>query len=364
MSTFPKTLAVLESGRREGLHPGAQCYVSLRGETLADLAIGEARVGVPMQRDTLTLWLSSGKPLTAVAIAQSYERGRLSLDDVVGKFIPEFARHGKESVTVRHLLTHTGGFRTADKLDEKLDWEEMLARIYETPLEPGWVPGEKAGYHIFSSWLVLGEIVRRLGGRPFTSCVREEIFAPLGMSDSWLAMPPEAFHGYGARIGVTHLTEKSPPQPHPYWDSEIGCAQCRPGGSARGPIRELGRFYEALLGVHTNVPAILKPETIREFTSRQRAGMFDRTFQHVVDCGLGFILNSNRHGAETVPYGYGPHASEETFGHSGVETSCAFADPAHGLVVAWMCNGLPGRRRHQQRARAINAAVYEDLGLA
>ena len=362
MTTFPKTLAVLHDGVRDGLHPGAQLYVSQHGKILADLAVGESQAGVPMQTDTLTLWLSSGKPLTAVTIAQLWERGRLSLDDTVGKFIPEFARHGKESVTVRHLLTHTGGFRTADKIDERLGWEETLARICDTPLEPGWIPGEKAGYHICSSWFVLGEIVRRLDGRPLAQYAREEIFAPLGMEDSWLSLPPEKFHERAARLGVMHLTEKSTPLPHPYWDSEVACAQCRPGGGARGPVRELGFFYEALLGLRAAASPILQPETIREFTSRQRSGMFDQTFQHVVDCGLGFILNSNRHGAETVTYGYGPHASEETFGHSGAQSSCAFADPKRGLVVAWVCNGMPGERRHQSRARGLNTAIYKDLG--
>ena len=61
------------------------------------------------------------------------------------------------------------------------------------------------------------------------------------------------------------------------------------------------------------------------------------------------------------PYGYGPLCSEGTFGHSGAQSSCAFADPAHDLVVVWICNGLPGELRHQERARAINQAVYQDI---
>jgi CubicO group peptidase (beta-lactamase class C family) len=99
-------------------------------------------------------------------------------------------------------------------------------------------------------------------------------------------------------------------------------------------------------------------------TSRQRAGVFDDTFQHVLDWGFGFCINSNRHGRETVPYGYGRFCSEETFGHSGAQSSCAFADPAHNLVVAWAFNGMPGERRHQLRARDLNSAIYQDLDLA
>jgi len=65
-----------------------------------------------------------------------------------------------------------------------------------------------------------------------------------------------------------------------------------------------------------------------------------------------------------VPYGYGRFASDATFGHSGAQSSCAFADPEHELVVAWVTNGTPGERPHQKRHREINHAVYEYLNLA
>ena len=130
---LPKTLALLEQGRHSILHPGAQVYVSLRGEVLTDIALGEARPGVSMQPETLTLWLSAGKPVTAIAIAQLVERGLLAFDDVVSRHLPEFAQNGKDEITIRHLLTHTAGFRDADKLAENLPWEEMIARICQVP---------------------------------------------------------------------------------------------------------------------------------------------------------------------------------------------------------------------------------------
>src|SRR2546430_1200029 len=106
-----RTVAVIEQGIAQGLHIGAQIFVSLDGQTIGDVALGEARRGVPMRADTLMLWLSSAKPITAVAIAQLWERGKLELDDRVAKRIPEFAAHGKDRITIRHILTHTAGFR-------------------------------------------------------------------------------------------------------------------------------------------------------------------------------------------------------------------------------------------------------------
>jgi len=73
---------VIESGIERGLHIGAQLYVSLDGKRIADLAFGLAREGVPMTPDTIMLWMSSTKPITALAIAQdgSAEKSRLRIE--------------------------------------------------------------------------------------------------------------------------------------------------------------------------------------------------------------------------------------------------------------------------------------------
>ena len=367
---LPRTLGALERGRSEGLHTGAQLYVSLHGKTLVDAALGEARPGIEMRPDTLTPWLSSGKPITAVAIAQQVERGSLAWDTPVASVVPEFAEGGKQGITLRHLLTHTAGFRGADKLPPDLTWDETIAHICQTPLEDGWIPGAKAGYQMFSSWYVLGEMVQRATGKPFAEYVRQNIFKPLGMMDSWIGMPADRLPDFTGRIGFLHVSERgSPLRPLAGWDTEKSCLPCRPGSNARGPVRELARFYEALLKMREDVTPVsasipvLQSETVRLLTTRHRAGLFDETFRHTLDWGLGFLINSHHHGAATAPYGYGPHASPDTFGHSGSQSSCAFADPQHGLVVAWHCNGQPGEPRHQKRAREINTLIYEELGL-
>jgi CubicO group peptidase (beta-lactamase class C family) len=235
--------------------------------------------------------------------------------------------------------------------------------------EPRWVPGRKAGYHTMSSWFILGDVVRRLDGRPFSVYVREEIFAPLGMVDSWIGMPAERYHAYRAasRIGAMWNTEG--PEPiSSGWDSEARCVRSNPGGNGYGPIRELGRFYEMLLGHGTRDGVrILSPQTVEALAARHRAGLLDQTFQHVLDWGLGVIVNSAHYGAngaDTVPYAYGSHASPRTFGHSGYRSSVGFADPEAGLAVALVMNGTPSQEHHEARIRAVLDAIYEDLGLA
>jgi CubicO group peptidase (beta-lactamase class C family) len=82
-----------------------------------------------------------------------------------------------------------------------------------------------------------------------------------------------------------------------------------------------------------------------------------------MDWGLGFIINSARYGADTVPYGYGPHASPPTFGHGGSQCCTAFADPEYELAAAIIWNGRPGEAPHNQRLRETLAALYQDLQL-
>lgn len=363
---LPRTREVIERGMAEGLHLGAQVYVSRDFVPVADFAIGEAQRGTPMTPDTLMVWLSCSKPIGAVALARLWEQGRLDLDDPVVRFIPAFGARGKESVTLRHLLTHTSGLHCADTGWPEVPWEETIARICDAPLEPGWIPGERGAYVAESSWFILGEVVRRLDGRPYTRYVREEIFEPLDMLDCWTAMPPDQYHSYGDRLGVMQVSERGRLRPHPAgFDTEQACTRARPGGSGRGPVRQLGRFYEMLLARGSlDGATILSAQAIEALAARHRAGMHDETFGHVVDWGLGFLVDSKQYGADTIPYSFGRYASQRTFGHGGAESSISFVDPEAGLVVAWVMNGMPGEARHNRRNRAINAAIYEDLGLA
>lgn len=352
---FSRTLSVLQRGIDDGLHAGAQVCVIHRGNVVFDDGVGLARSGVPMRPDTINLWMSSTKPIVATAVCMLWERGKLSLDDRVEKFIPEFGQLGKAPITIRHLLTHTGGFRPVSLAFQFEPWEQIIRQICAARLEARWIPGERAGYHPSSSWYILGEIIRVIDGRMFNEFVHDEIFIPLGMNDSWIGIPVERYAHYGHRIGCFWNETQSSAQAVEPPSAEL-CALPSPGANGRGPVRELARFYQRL-------DELVSPDTLAAMTMRHRQNMRDATFGHVVDFGLGFIINSNRHGVETVPYGFGRHASDGTFGHSGNQSSCAFCDPGNDLVVAWMCNRMCGEKLHQQRQRAINEAIYQDVGL-
>lgn len=360
--TLPRTAAVIAADADAGQHLGFQIYVSHRGRTIVDDASGEASPGVPMAPDSLLCWLSSGKPLTAVAIALLAQRGSLSIEDRVIDHLPEFGQGGKDAVTLRQLLTHTGGFPIAETGYPERTWDESLSAICAAPLEPGWIIGQTGGYHVAASWFVLGEIIQRCSGRTFADFVQQEVCEPLGMRDVRFAVSPQEAERFGTRLGWTYRRAgKSLESLN--WHEPPRLSRPSPGSSARGPIRELGRFYGSLLAALRGESGLLTAQTASALTTPQRVGEMDRTFQHIVDFGLGFLVDSNRYGADTVPYGFGKHCSDRTFGHGGAQSSMGFADPEHELAVAWAANALIGEPRHNARNRAINTAIYEDLGI-
>ena len=362
---------LLQDGIDAGWHRGAQLEVRLAGSDPVSLCVGSSREGVAMTADTLLPWFSCTKPFTAVAVAQLVDRGALSYEDPVAVHVPEFASSaGKERVTVRHVLTHTGGFRSLQPPADawRLEWDELVARICASPLESGWVPGERAGYHPVTGFHLLGEVVARVSRRPFEAYVTEEILEPLDLADSWMCLTEERYAAYGTRMGVMEETARpggAPPVPVRGLDSWRGFRRPSPSGGGVGPMADLVKLFEALLGGgEREGERVLSEAATAELVRPARVGMRDETFGMVIDWSLGLMVNSWRYQRAPARYGYGDHASPSAYGHGGQQSSIAFADPAHGLAVALCCNGRPGEVLNHQRTQPVLTALYEDLGLA
>jgi CubicO group peptidase (beta-lactamase class C family) len=350
---------VLERQRAADLHDCAQCYVSLGGEVLLDVAVGDSVPARRLRTDDVMLWYSSGKPLTTVAVLQLWERGRIGLDDRVGDFLDGWAQ-GKERCTVRHVLTHTGGFPMygSSDFDTDLPPGESLTRIVTTPA--AWEPGTAAGYHPVTGWRVLGAIVEAVDGRPIDRYLRDEILEPLGCTSSSLGVPLDVQPALGERlVPVTWKGHRFPVVEDdgglrmlPYRIDRIHnepwhIAKVEPGATMRGPARELGRFYESLLG---HGPRVLDPATVELMGAVHRHDLRDALFGMAKPWGLGV----------TVDFTGG--AGRRSFGHGGMASSRGLADPDCGLVMVVVCNGLPNPFAAEQRLLEVTDAVYTALG--
>ncbi len=355
-----EVVAGLERGREAGWHLGAQLYVSRGGDVLADVAIGDAVPGRPLRVDDVMLWYSSGKPWTTVAVLQLWEQGRLGLDDLVADHLDGWG-NGKERATIRHVLTHTGGFPLLGDptYDADVSYAEALAAVVESPAM--WEPGTKAGYHAASGWRVLGGIVEQVDGRPIDVYLREEVAKPLGLDDCHLGVPLDVQREYGDRLAPVHWTGHRMPklvdgalEMVPYRVDEIHnepwhVAKVEPGGGMRGPARQLGRFYEALLGVG-DAPRVLDERTVEVMSAVHRYGVRDVTFGNKIAWGLG------------VQVEFSGNPGRRAYGHGGMASSRGFADPDLGLVVVVVTNGLAGYFEAEQRLADVTDAVYTALG--
>lgn len=318
---------------------------------MSQWADGELCPGIVMPQDAVVPWLSAGKPLTAIAVAQLWEQQLLDLEDPVSTWVQLFSAQGKQDITIRHVLTHTGGFRSLFDLDGNADSAQAaVAKVCASRLARDWVPGQKAAYQPRSGWQILGEIVRVVSGLPVEEYVARHVLLPTEMNHTWMWMTDSV---------RDTLSDRLTPQLEPL------ARYCSPGAGTCGTVDDLRRLYEMLLagGTGAGGQQVLQEATVSALTGRQREGLLDETFGHVVDWGLGLLIDSNQYGADTVPYGYGRHSSHRTFGHGGSQCAAGFADPEHGLAVALVVDGRPGEAAHQVRFRRALTALYEDLEL-
>jgi CubicO group peptidase (beta-lactamase class C family) len=350
---------VLERQRADGWHDGAQCYVSRHADVLLDASVGESRPGRALEPDDLMLLYSSGKPLTVVAVLQLWEQGKLGLDDLVGDYVDGWGA-GKERCTIRHVLTHMGGFPNADAklFDHEVPYDEVVAAIAASPAL--WEPGTDAAYHPSSGWKILGAIVERIDGRPIDRYLGDELFATLGVENMRLGIPIDEQAALGERVTPVHWRGHVMPvvdaegglQMVPYKVDEVHnepgfVAKVEPGGGARAPARELGRFYESLLGLG---PPLLEPRTVEAMSAVHRYGIKDRLFRRNIPWGLG------------VQVAFTGGTGRRAFGHGGMASSRALADPEYGLVMVVVSNALPEFLPAELRLFQVTDAVYSALG--
>lgn len=146
--------------------------------------------GIPNTLDTKFRYGSAGKMFTAVAVLQLVEAGRLSLDGTVDTYLPGYPnRELATTVTLRHLLTHTGGTGGLDNLESDYAGDRQALRTHADYLEahsaraPAFKPGTKVDYSNYG-FVLLGAIIENVTGQDYYDVLREKVFAPAGMDST------------------------------------------------------------------------------------------------------------------------------------------------------------------------------------
>lgn len=346
--------AMLDRFVGQGPETSLQVAAYLDGKLIVDAWAGTQAGPGSRAVDAQTLFpvYSVSKGITATAAHRLVERGVLGYDVPIVQYWPEFAAHGKDGITLRHVLSHTAGLakmHEGGSLDDLVDWAGMCARFAAMP--PIHAPGERRHYHAISySWLV-GEVARRADGRDFQRIIAEEVAAPLGLTGLHIGIPegvdhlvvlPVAGPAAPTTTPPASATPPAPPDPIGMWAippytlplermMEHRGIQRACIGASNGLMnaRSIARHYAALIGDGVDGVRLLKEATIDEATTwyiphgpeGRNAGRF----------GLGYGLS-------------GPDAEPGAiFGHGGYGGANGFADRkqrlAVGIAKGRMCGG-------------------------
>ena len=322
--------ARMKSFVEQGTMAGAVMLVARRGEVVALEAVGfqDLERRKPMRADTIFDTRSVTKVVTAVGIMILMEEGRLALNDPVEKYLPEFkARRAFGPILIRHLLTHTAGlplYRLPESEEIAIKRHRTLAD-YVTFLakqEPEYEPGTQHRY-MSGGFAILGRVIEVVTGKPYEQFIRERVFEPLGMKDSFFFIPPEKRERVAAIYRV--LDGKLD-----RWE-EIEADNQR----AVYPGPEFGMFSTAadlfalcrmmLDGGTFKGRRILSRLSVEVMTSNQTLYVKSAVTGRPVHQGFGWGLSGD-------PLFDFPLTSNGSFGHNGAFCAIIWVDPEKKLI--------------------------------
>jgi uncharacterized protein YbbC (DUF1343 family)/CubicO group peptidase (beta-lactamase class C family) len=341
-TTVPARFALIDEAVNEAIAakklPGAVILVGRNNRVLFKKAYGNRAVSPAVEKmtlDTIFDVASLTKVVaTTTAVMALVEDGKVRLVDPVASFIPEFAKYGKDRVTVRHLLTHMSGLRPdIDLNDAWVGHDKAMALVYEEVL--GSTPGTRFVYSDINFEL-LAEIVERVSKQPFKDFVQDRIFKPLGMTDT-MFVPPASLV---PRIAPTQsCTEFGWPCDGPNMKMLRGVVHDPTARRMHGvaghaglfsTADDLSKFSQMLLnGGSAPGPTgarVLSPLTVSRMTSPSTPAAEANVR------GLGWDLDSSfsSNRGEFLPLG--------SFGHTGFTGTSLWIDPATGTYIVFLSN--------------------------
>ena len=366
---------------------GAACAVYRDGRKVVDLWGGyrNGHTRAPWQQDTLVTVFSTTKGISSLAVALAHARGLIDYDAAVSTYWPEFARHGKETVTVRQLLSHQAGLAAIDRPLSVVDLADLdVVADALADQKPAWVPGERHGYHAISLGWYEGELIRRVDPqrRTLGRFFADEIADRLGL-EFYIGVPDSVdpdrialIHGYHPAELMLHvnampwkfvagflnprsITARSFANPSVlrvtgnYNRPEVRRLEL-PAANGTGQVRAIARAYsdaacggpELQLGWST-LDALIRP------AAPPTGGLLDVVLRVDSVFSLGYVkpFPSFRFGA----------SADQAFGTPGAGGSFGFADPETRVGFAYAMNRTGFYLWDDPREVALRDALYRKV---
>jgi CubicO group peptidase (beta-lactamase class C family) len=356
---------------KSGVHPTIQVCVRREGSVVLDRAIGHARGNGPSDDESTEKVLatpgtpfvvySAAKGVTAFVVHLLDERGLLHIGDPVAEYIDGYERHGKDGITIGHVLSHKAGVpnlpREAMDLDRLNDDDYVVELLVDA--KPKSRPGRQLAYHAVSGGFILGEVVRQATGKTIREVLAQEVLDPLGFRWTNYGVAPEDVD----TVGIDYVTGPPtlPPfsnlltralgKPFPELIEGANDPRFRtgiiPAANIITTANELSRFYEVMRrGGELDGVRVMEERTIRRALVEQSHLEIDNTLGFPTRFGYGLML-----GAERLSL-YGPD-TQQAFGHLGFTNILSWADPERALAATVITSGKP----------ALYPEVHRFLGL-
>ena len=348
---------------------GASAAVTVEGQYVVDLWAGKRNHnGDPWEKDTIVNVYSTTKTMASICILMLADRGVIDFEAPVADYWPEFARNGKDSVLVRHVMTHqTGcsGFPRPVTPEELYDHDLMADLL--AGMQPWWEPGTAPGYHAVTQGTLQAELLRRVDGRTIGTFFRDEVTGPLS-ADFHIGLPLSEGHRVAQldvpQGGIDQIVEGQPDsialrtfrscrldgtetETDEWRRAEI------PAAGGIGNARSISRVHSAIAcGGTIDGITLMNPETIEAALDRQT---FDRdlVLGLNVPYGTGFGINHER-----IPL----TPSDRTLYWFGWGGSMGVMDLDERMTISYAMNKMAGGLVGDARAFNLIAATYAAIG--
>ncbi|MEZ5570118.1 MAG: serine hydrolase domain-containing protein [Halioglobus sp.] len=365
---------------RTGVYPGLQLCIYHRGEVVLDRAVGHASGQVPgqplaasarpMRTDTPINLFSAGKAITSMVMHQLEGEGILNLNKPVAYYVPGFARHGKERITLHQILDHRAGIPMLppEALDLDILGDAAAVEEFVLDLKPSGKTGGGPAYHTISGGFVMEVVARHVLGSSLRKVLSDRFKRPLALR--WM--------DYGVRAADVrrvaqnvHTGLRLTPVVARLLQRALGMRLEQavemsndprflrgviPSANVIATARDTATVYQCLLdGGARNGQQVFPPSTVAKITHVPNTHLeIDRTLGMPMRYGNGFMMGTHL----ISLYGWN---HPQAFGHVGLTNTFTWANPERDLAVALLTTGKPVLGPHLVALPRLISAIHNSF---